>query len=91
MSKRAKVQRHPDVVGQKVNDTWVLLEPNKKHVRQLNMTAGAIWECTESPVSAEEVTDYLVARYPQKRAAVAQDVETFLAQYVREGLLIKVD
>jgi Coenzyme PQQ synthesis protein D (PqqD) len=53
----------------------------------LEGAAQRIWEKLENPTSFSELVDCLVREYRVSREACASDLQKFLAEIEREGLL----
>lgn len=84
------VQQNPHVVCRRIGSSWVLLEKNRKYMRQLNQTAGDIWQRTKKPVHVDSLVSHIVAKYGIPVSEAEKDVRDFVTQYVRDGLLISV-
>lgn len=81
------VLRNPKVVSKKVGSQWVILESNRKFVRTLNSTAGFIWSITKNPISLQDVVTKVSVHYKTPAVNIQKDIEEFVEEYVREGLL----
>lgn len=84
------VQQHPHIVSRKVGPSWILLEQNKKFVRQLNRVAGDIWSAAKVPVSVDALVRRLSKRYNVPEGKIAGDIKQFVSQYLRDGLLRQI-
>lgn len=84
-----KLCRNPNVFSKKVGNRWHLLEPKQAFVRELNETAGVIWEHVKKPVSQEFLVQRLTTLYNKPRKECARDVNEFVGEYLKAGLLIR--
>lgn len=84
-----KLYRNPTVFSKKVNGRWYLLEPKEGAVRELNETAGVIWERVKNPVSREFLVQHLTTLYDKPRKECAKDVNEFVSKYLKAGLLVR--
>ena len=85
------VQQSPHVVSRRIGSSWVLLEKNRKYLRQLNQTAGDIWQRTKKPVIIDRLISQIAAKYGIPVSQAEHDVRDFVTQYIRDGLLIRVN
>lgn len=84
-----KLCRNPNVFSKKVGGVWHVLEPKGKFVRELNETAGVIWESTKKPVSQESLVQHLARLYNKPRKECMRDVSEFVSEYLKAGLLVR--
>jgi len=84
------VQQSPHVVSRRIGSSWVLLEKNRKYLRQLNQTAGDIWQRTKKPVRVDQLASQIAAKYGIPLSQAEHDVQDFVTQYIRDGLLSRV-
>ena len=83
------IRRNPRVFSKKVGGTWHILEQNRRYVRELNETAGVIWEYTKKPVSEESIVQHLASLYNKPPDECAKDVHEFISEYLKAGLLVR--
>lgn len=83
------ITRNPQVTSKKIHGKWLLLEPNRRFARELNETAGLLWELARNPVSTRELAEKLATFYGQPLEKCRQDVEKFVEKYVKANLLIQ--
>ena len=84
-----KLCRNSNVYSKKVRDTWHILEPRGAFVRELNETAGVIWEHTKKPVSEESIVQHLASLYNKPPDECTKDVHEFISEYLKAGLLVR--
>ncbi len=84
-----KLYRNPNVFSRKVDGTWHILEENRRYVRKLNETAGAIWESAKRPVSQEFLVQHLATLYNKPRKECTRDVNEFISKYLKAGLFVR--
>lgn len=84
------IVRNPSIVTKKKGNTWILLEPNKKHIRELNETAGFIWSLLKKPTSPEAITKKMCQEYDAPRSEVIEDITRFLKEYKKLGLIEEI-
>lgn len=82
--------RHSQVTSKKIRGRWLLLESNRHFARELNETAGFLWNLARQPTSTQELAKKLAAAYDQPLEQCQQDVEKFVEKYVRANLLVRV-
>lgn len=86
-----KVQQNNGITSRRVGSTWLVLEPNKKYIRHLNQTAGFIWSRTKHPITVQEISHDVAEKFSIALRVAEQDVQEFVANYLREGFLQKAD
>jgi hypothetical protein len=78
----------PDVDASSVGNRVVLYHRTSRKAVVLNPTGSYLWEELASPKTAEELSAALTRRFPAVDAEAARrDVDAFLAELAREGLL----
>jgi len=84
------IKRNKDVYTKKIKGRWIILEKNKRFVRELNEVGGLIWEMTKTPISIDKIASKISSIYKASVDKVKEDVEKFVKKYLKEGFLIKV-
>lgn len=84
------VKRNPDTLSRKISGTWVLLEADGRHIRELNLTAGFIWSIVTKPLSLTEISRRVAAKFQVPQKNVENDVKAFVRDYLREKFLLRV-
>ncbi|HCC84805.1 MAG TPA: hypothetical protein DEP87_03930 [Candidatus Pacebacteria bacterium] len=88
-----KFTQNQEIYSYKINDIWMILEPNKKFIRKLNPTAGLIWELAVKPVTIEIVAKNLQKHFktPELSAAgVVLDVTKLVKNYLKLGFFVEI-
>lgn len=85
LSLKSKVRQSNKVVSHQFEGAVYILDPQKNTIRELNDTAGFIWNSIDKRRSAASVITNLTDRFnvPQKRAC--QDVLRYLSKLIRLG------
>ena len=84
------IARNPKIFSRKIKKKWVILEPNKEHVRELDEVASLIWEMAKKPITTEEIARKISSFYNQSLETVQNDVDEFVKKYLKEGFLNQV-
>lgn len=84
-----KVKQADGVISRKIEGRWVILERNKKFIRELNDSAGLIWALSKEPVSVTEIYFRVSAFCRRPISKIKKDVRGFIDEYLKEGFLIK--
>ena len=82
--------RSDDLIATELDDETVLMSIDAGSYYGLDGTSRTIWQKLESPISFSELVDSLVREYRVSADACASDVQRFLCDMEREGL-IRVD
>ncbi len=77
----------PSVLAAHLDMESVLLEMKRRRYFRLNETGQAIWRALEAGKSGAAVVAELVAAFDVDEATAAGEVERFLAELARAGLL----
>ncbi|MBU1326555.1 PqqD family protein [Patescibacteria group bacterium] len=83
-----KLRRNPSVYSKKVDGKWLILEPDKQHIRELNETADFVWGATQKPIEVSTIIKRLAKAYLLPPEQCKKDVEEFVRRYLREKLLL---
>lgn len=75
--------------SKKIGDEVVLLEPNKKYIRQLNQTASFLWDQLSKEKTIEELVNALKAKFKVDQKQAKKDVTSWVKDYLRQGFLQK--
>jgi len=87
MNGKKRYQQSPSVYSKKIHSGWVILEENKHYFRQLNDTAGYIWEIVSKPTTKEEIILKLSNTYHVPQKEIERDVTNFLRTYHQEKFI----
>jgi hypothetical protein len=81
------VWKRRDCVSAQVDDALVLLDLETLRYHSLNLTAAAIWNLLETPMSTSAVAESLCERYEVAPERCAESVEKFLASLESRQLI----
>lgn len=81
------IRRHPLIVSKRVKGNWIILEQNKRYIRELNEVAGDIWGMLSRTTSDEAIIEKLSVLYDQRVSILQEDVKNFITEYIREGFI----
>jgi hypothetical protein len=82
-----RFSRNQDLPSTELDEQTVLMSIDAGAYYGLEGTARSIWKKLETPTSFTELVDCLVQEYRVSRETCASDVQKFLAEIEREGLL----
>lgn len=82
--------QNPKVICRKSRSSWLILEPNKKHIRELNETAGFIWSLLKKPTTPDAIVKKMCQEYDVPRSEAEEDVARFLRDYKWLGLIEEI-
>ena len=82
-----KLSRTQDLLSTELDQETVLMSIDAGAYYGLKGTAQSIWEHLETPLTFSALVDCLVKEYQITPEACAADLEPFLAELDREGLL----
>src|SRR5947208_17196697 len=81
------VRPSSDVVAQHLGDEVVLVHLRTNQIFTLNRTGARFWELVESGSDLSSVRDALIAEFEVDEAALAGDLERFVAARSEEALI----
>lgn len=87
MNGMKRYQQNPSVYSKKITSGWVILEENRHYFRELNDTAGYIWEILSKPTTKEEIILQLSNKFNTPQKDIEQDVTDFLHTYQQEKFI----
>ena len=87
----ARWRRSPRAVGRTFADDAVLLQLDRQRYHGLDRVGARIWDLLAEPVGVDELVAELAARYDADDATLRADLERFLGEMEREGLVERVD
>ena len=82
-----RLSRTNDLLSTELDQETVLMSMDAGAYYGLEGAARNIWEKLESPTSFSELVDCLEREYRVSRETCASDLQKFLAEMEREGLL----
>jgi hypothetical protein len=82
-----RLSRVQDVLSTELDEETVLMSIDAGAYYGLEGPAQSIWDQLESPLTFSELVGRLVAEYHVSAETCAADVEKFLGEMEREGLL----
>ncbi len=65
----------------------VLLEPNKAFIRELDEAGSFIWQTMSTPQTVDAITERVCTVFDVEKKRAKEDVEEFLGEYQRLGLV----
>jgi len=87
-----RFQRSADVTFEVLNGHAVLIDPGAVEMLTLNRVGTIVWEHLDAPRTREElVTALLRSVTGADEVQVASDVNTFLDELIRGGLVVATD
>ena len=75
--------------SKKIGDGVVLLEPNKKYIRQLNQTASFLWNQLSKEKTIDELINALKAKFKVNQKQAEKDIASWVKDYLQQGFLQK--
>ena len=82
-----RLSRTNDLLSTELDQETVLMSIDAGAYYGLEGAAQSIWEKLKNPTSFSELVDCLVREYRVSRETCASDLQKFLAEIEREGLL----
>jgi hypothetical protein len=82
-----RLSRIKDLLSTELDHETVLMSIDAGAYYGLEGAARSIWEKLENPTSFSELVDCLLREYRVSRETCASDLQKFLAEIEREGLL----
>lgn len=76
-----------NIYSKRIAGAVVLLEKNKRFVRELNSTAGYIWGMLRTTQSPEDIIERICKEFDVDKDQVNRDVKEFLSEYRKAGLI----
>jgi len=86
-----KIKRNKDIYFKIVSGHVVLLEKNKKFIRELNKSATFLWKQLNKPKTLEKLTESLRKKYKITKSQAVKDVKEWVKNYLKKGFLEKAD
>jgi DNA-directed RNA polymerase delta subunit len=85
------IQQNPKILSKRVGSQWVILESNKKYVRQLNPDAGQIWNLAKNPISTDEIISVIAKKNKTPKKEFEHDIITFIKDYIKNNLFVEIE
>ena len=85
-----KIGRNSDTYSKKIGDGVVILESDKKHIRQLNSTASFLWEQLSQVKTTKQLITALKKEFEIDHQQAEKDVLDWVEDYLSQGFLQKV-
>lgn len=81
------LQRQEFIETAELDGEWVLLDLDSHSITKVNEMGGYIWELMENCPTISQLTDRIAAEFNADRLQVQADVEAFVAELIRVGLV----
>ncbi|SDS28712.1 Coenzyme PQQ synthesis protein D (PqqD) [Paenibacillaceae bacterium GAS479] len=81
------LQRQEFIETAELDGEWVLLDLDSHSITKVNEMGGYIWELLENSQTISQLTDRIASEYDADRAQVQSDVEAYVAELIRVGLI----
>ncbi len=79
------------VFAKKIKGKFVLLEKDKQHVRELNPLATRLWELSQKPTTINQLVKTITQEYQVKTKTAQKDINAWVKNFIKLGLLQKVN
>jgi hypothetical protein len=76
-----------DLIAQELGDELLIINGSNDTVCILNRTGAALFHALKEPVSKQELIDKLAGVYQVSPQTIAVDVEEYLGELDRQGIL----
>lgn len=86
--KELRFRAADDVAARALNDKVMFLEFQSGEFFEANGMGAQVWALLLQQRTVGEIEQALSARYPESRKAIARDVEAFVQELLRRGLLV---
>ena len=83
------IKINSDILVEKVDDGFVLINPLTGQIRVLNATGSLIWSLLADDKSVIDIQNELINTYQLSEDQVIIDVETFISDLHSRGLLTR--
>ena len=78
-----------DVVFRRLDEEWVLYDPQTNQLHALNLSAALVWEHCTGELTVPEIADRVAAAFAtDDRQQVLQDVKAAVARLAGDGLFV---
>lgn len=82
-----KFIRKNAVYSKKIDHQVIILEKDKKHIRQLNETASFLWEQVTKPKTIDQLTKSITNKFKIDKNQAKQDVNSWVKTYLNDEFL----
>jgi ubiquitin-protein ligase len=70
---------------------FVLIEPNKKYLQELNPVASRLWSLLKTPTTTDKLIKSISKEYKINQKTATKDINDWVNGYLKKGLLTKLD
>lgn len=81
-------QRNSETISGRLHDELVMMDIQKGKYFSLNQVATQIWDLLEKPTSLDEICNTLMAEYDIKAEQCISNVQSYLNEMQKLGLVI---
>lgn len=81
-------RQKPGIPARNVEGVMAVITPHSSEIHRLNETGAVIWERCGEGATRDELIEALQARYEADREVLGHDVDAFLEEATRKGILI---
>ena len=85
-----KFKQSSDIHSKKIGSEIVLLELDKKHIRQLNSTASFLWEQLKEKKTTNELALNLSTKFKISKNEAIKDIDSWIKDYLEQGFLQQI-
>jgi hypothetical protein len=78
----------PGIPARDVEGVMAVITPRTAEIHQLNATATAIWRRCEQGATREALVQHLCDLFLASEGQLRQDVDQFLAEALKKGILV---
>ena len=84
-----KFERVNDLPFQKVLEEVLIVSPRDRRVHRLNEVASVIWLQLDGPRTVRDLADAVMKEFDVDKKTATRDVETFVTELKKKGLVEK--
>lgn len=74
--------RNHQTIAKKIQNEFIIIDPNKGNLFKLNTTAQAIWKYTRIQKSVKEIVHYIVNEFSVSEKKAQEDVIQFINKHL---------
>lgn len=86
-SAHVAMRPNPDVLGQRIGDTMLLINLQTDRMYELNYTATRLWELLNEGFNPSQIQQRLAEEFDADSSSIADEVSHLLSLLIKEALI----
>lgn len=86
LTSQTLVSRNQDLIAASIDDDLVMMSVDQGEYYGITGVGSQVWEMLAEPISVENITRYICAKYAVDKTSCQTDIQSFVEELLQLGL-----